>query len=319
MLPLIVSTMLAYPTNNYPTNNYPTNNTITIAPGVDMPLVGLGLWQYNSSVAEAAVKAALAMDYPLIDHALGYGNADGVARALKATSRPRHSFFLASKIPGGLNQSAAAAALEQVLSELGVGYLDLVSTHFPADWDGKTGASDAARLDEWKAIEAFHKAGKARAIGVSHYCPRHLQGLLDNAEIKPACNQNEYHIGMGSAGVNATDDIAFHRKVGVAYLSFSTLCGPCGDKGHMELITGKMVSDIGKAHGKSGAQVSLRWAVQQGIPVVPKSSNPKHLAENKDLFGWSLTEEEMATLTAATTPAVSGSGDGKTSGDCKVP
>lgn len=227
---------------------------------------------------------------------------------------------LATKIPGGLSRADAATALDTVLSELGVKYVDLVSTHYPAGWDG-SGGGTAARRDQWRAMEDFHLAGKARSIGVSHYCPRHLTDLLEDPalRVKPAANQVEYHIGMGEAGVNATDGIAFMRKHGVAFLSFSTLCGPCGASKHMELITGPLVSSIGKAHGKTGAQVSLKWAVQQGIPVVPKSSNPEHLRENLDLFSWNLTAAEMAQLTAADAPPVCGGGDDKNSGDCKVP
>ena len=295
-------------------------NSIEIAPDVWMPLVGLGLWQYNSSVAEYAVTKALALGYPLIDHALGYKNADGVARALKASPRPRNSYFLATKIPGGLSFVNATLALEQVLDELGVEYVDLVSTHFPAGWDGSMGGR-AARRAQWQAMEAFALAGKARSIGVSHYCPRHRDDLLSDPSliIKPAANQVEYHIGMGTAGVNATDGPAIMKQHGVSYLSFSTLCGPCGDAAHKELISGETVTKIGKKYGKSGAQVSLKWAVQQGIPVVPKSSNEDHLKENLDLFGWELSAADMKELTALKHPPVTGGGDGKTSGDCKVP
>ena len=298
------------------------NNSIEIAPGVQMPLVGIGLWQYNSSTAEYAVTQALDLGYNLIDHALGYRNADGVARALKASSRARSSYFVATKIPGGLSFADATAALDQVLADLGVDYVDLVSTHYPAAWSGK-GAGKAARLDEWKALEAFHAAGKARSLGVSHYCPRHLLELLESPEVrvKPSANQVEYHIGMGSAGVNATDGGRYwHQAHGVAYLSFSTLCGPCGAAAHAALIKGPLTTRIGAAHGKSGAQVALKFAVQQGIPVVPKSTNPAHLKENLELFdGFQLSDDEMAALTGALAPPVSGSGDMKTSGDCKVP
>jgi len=295
-------------------------NTIEIAPKVYMPLVGLGTWQYNSTISEVAVTEALNLGYPLIDHALGYQNAAGVARALKNSSRPRSSYFLATKIPGGLSYSAATAALNQVISELGVEQVDLVSTHFPASFSG-TNASQAIRRDEWRALEDFVLAGKARSIGVSHYCPRHLNDLLlDPAtRIKPAANQVEYHIGMGGAGVNATDGLQFMRQHGVAFLSFSTLCGPCGAAEHAALISGDLVTSIGAKYGKSGAQVSLKWAVQQGIPVVPKSSNPAHLKENLDLFDFTLSDEDMHALSSATSPPVTGGGDGKTSGDCGVP
>jgi diketogulonate reductase-like aldo/keto reductase len=126
---------------------------------------------------------------------------------------------------------------------------------------------------------------------------------------------------MGTAGVNATDDKAYDKQRGVLYESFSPLCGPCAGTDAKELITGKLVTRIGAKHGKSGAQVALKWQVQQGIPVIPKTSNPAHAAENIDLFDWTLDEDDMAALTAATVPAVAGNpgpGGVPVSGDCDV-
>ena len=166
----------------------------------------------------------------------------------------------------------------------------------------------------------------ARAIGVSHYCQRHLQDVMDIATIPIAVNQVQYHVGMGSAttsGANATDNKAFCDANGVTYQSFSPLCGPCQDaqgKPDRSLITGPLVTSIGKKYGKSGAQVSLKWQVQSGIPVIPKTDNPVHLRENIDLFAWTLSDADMATLSAATSPAVAGVGTGAaaTSGDCTI-
>lgn len=138
----------------------------------------------------------------------------------------------------------------------------------------------------------------------------------------PAVNQVQFHVGMGTAGPNATDGRQYDTSRGVLYEGFSPLCGPCGAKEKMELISGKLVTGIGKKYGKSGAQVSLKWQVQQGIPVIPKTDSPKHAAENIDLFGWTLSDADMAALTAATSPAVAGApgpGGEPVSGDCGVP
>ena len=124
---------------------------------------------------------------------------------------------------------------------------------------------------------------------------------------------------MGSAVPNATDDRDFCTAHNITYQSFSPLCGPCGDAGHTALISGPLVTSIGKAHGKSGAQVSLKWQVQQGIPVIPKALNPQYLREDLDLFGWELSEKEMSSLSAATSPAVSGGPGPTDSGDCGIP
>jgi len=194
-----------------------TTPTIEIAPGVHLPLVGIGTWQYNESVTEAAVLSALGMGYEHVDTAAGYANAAGVARALEKSGRARASYFITSKIPGGLNESAAAAALDANLAELRLTHVDLMLVHFPATWGGEGGK--AARQAEWRALEAFAKAGKARAIGVSHYCRRHVEDVLEIATIKPAVNQVQFHVGMGAAGPSATDDRAWLRQQGITYQS----------------------------------------------------------------------------------------------------
>jgi diketogulonate reductase-like aldo/keto reductase len=321
--------------------------TLEIAPGVHLPMTGLGTWQYNDTIAEAAVSLALSLGYPHIDTAIGYNNQVGIARALKASKRPRSSYFITSKVPGGLTQAAATAQLEQSVQQLvrvlcilhraptsgvppsppsnagdgflqGLDYVDLMLVHFPASWGGKGGK--ALRQAQWKAMEAFVGAGKAKAIGVSHYCERHIDDIMEIATIKPAINQVQMHVGMGTEGLNATDQRIPHSKSeqptykGVYFQSFSPLCGPCGTT---ELIDGPLVTKIGKNHKKSGAQVSLKWLVQMGIPVIPKCQVQTYMLENLDLFSWELTDDEMEQLAAATKPPVAGDPDGS-SGDCKV-
>ena len=287
-------------------------------------MVGIGTWQYNDTVAEAAVSLALSVGYNHIDTAIGYDNQVGIARALKATSRPRSSIFVTSKIPGGLDFDTATKTLEQSLAQLGLDYVDMMLIHYPATWKGVGGK--AMRQAEWKAMENFYRAGKARAIGLSHYCESHIADILEVATVRPMINQVQYHVGMGApstSGVNATDmpvpssPSTQPSYEGITYQSFSPLCGPCGDVDHFKLINGSMVSKIGLAHGKSGAQVSLKWQVQRGIPVIPKTSTKAFMVENLDLFDWELTAAEMATLDAASSPAVAGDPDGS-SGDCKI-
>jgi len=296
---------------DYP--SVPINGTHGI---VAMPLYGLGTWLYNNTVAEKAAITALAMGYRHIDTAFGYDNQDGVGRALKNSGLQRKEYFVTSKIPGGLNSSATMAKANQCLEQLGVSYVDLMLIHFPAADDGKGGK--AARIEEWKALEKWAKSGKARAIGVSHYCARQIKDIQEVATLPIAVDQVQYHVGMGSAGPMATDDKAFIQSQGILYQSFSPLCGPCGTPDDMELINGSLVTEIGKAHGKTGAQVALRWLVQQGIPVIPKSDNPVHQRENMEIFDFQLTSGEMARLTAATTPATAGGPNPQDSGDCSV-
>jgi len=295
--------------------------TVEIARGVHMPLVGIGTWQYNDSVAHDAVKTALELGYNHIDTAIGYFNGKGVGEALGSAKLARNQVFVTSKVMAGLPHLPANATMEELaelnLQQLGLDYVDLLLLHFPSSASGAGGA--AFRQEQWRSIERFHKAGKARAIGVSHYCKRHIEDIMKVATVQIAVNQVQFHVGMGTAVDNATDYRAYDATVGITYQSFSPLCGPCPGPAHKELITGDLVSSIGKAHGKTGAQVSLKWQVQQKIPVIPKSNNPKHIAQNIDLFGWELAEDEMKQLTDAVTPAVAGGPNGDDSGDCGIP
>lgn len=290
-------------------NNIPTKK---IADNVFMPMAGLGTWQYNDTTAYNAVSLAMKLGYTHIDCALGYGNQVSVGKALKDSGRDRKSYFITSKIPGGLNTTFAKSQLDLSLQQLGLDSVDLMLVHYPAAWSGVGGK--ALRIAEWKALEAFHKAGKAKAIGVSHYCRRHLEDIMEIATVPISVNQVQYHVGMGNAKDNATDFKSFCDQHGIVYESFSPLCGPCGTK---ELLNGPLVTGIGKRYGKTGAQVSLKWQTQMGIPVIPKSDKMDHLLENIDLFDWTLSEEDMDTLTRATSPAVAGDGHGN-SGDCSV-
>lgn len=277
-----------------------------------MPLVGLGTWQYSDDVAEQATIDAFKIGFRHVDTALGYRNQVGVGKALKKVGLEREQFFVTSKIPGGTNSSATAANLDLALEQLQLEYVDLMLVHYPATWGGEGGA--AIRKEEWLAMEKWAKAGKAKAIGISHYCQSHVEDILTVASVPIALNQVMYHVGMGNSPDIATDYKDYMKSKDIVYMSFSTLCGPCDGEEPMELITGPLVTEIGNAHNVTGAQVALKWTVQQGIPVVPKSSNPKHLATDFDLFSFTLTEVEMARLTAATTPATGAD----ESGDCGV-
>jgi len=294
---------------------FPDNVTSVAIRGVHgpvhMPLLGLGTWQYNDSRSEDAILAAFKLGYRHVDTASVYANAVGVGRALKKTGVKRGEFFVTSKLAIGLNVSATVQAMYQNLKDLQLDYVDLMLIHIPP-----TGAQ--ARQDQWKALEQFAKAGKAKAIGVSHFCKRQLQDILSIATVPVAVNQVQYHVGMGIASDMATDYKTWVQSQGILYQSFSPLCGPCnatnGDQ--MALKTGALVTGIGKKYNKTGAQVALKWLVQQGIPAIPKSSNPKHLSEDINIFDFKLSDDDMATLTSATVPPVGGGPSPQDSGDC---
>jgi diketogulonate reductase-like aldo/keto reductase len=262
-------------------------------------MIGLGTWQYNDTLAQASLVTAFSMGYRHVDTAYGYENQVGVGKALAASGLPLNELFITSKVPGGLNASATTAALDASLVQLGVAQVDLMLLH----WAAKT---KAARQAQWLALEAWAKQGKARAIGLSHYCKYQTQDVLEVATLPVALNQNQYHVGMGGDTQPRLHDKAFMEQSGILYEAYSSLCGPCDPPDNKALITGPLVSSIGKAHNKTGAQVALRWVVQQGIPVIPKASNPAYIRDDFALFDFELSDAEMAQLSAATSPAETG-------------
>lgn len=264
-----------------------------------MPLIGIGTWLYNDSVVEEEVPAAFKLGYRHVDTALVYANHVGVGRALKKTGLKRSDYFVTSKIPGGTNASATKAVLDGCLKDLDLEYVDLMLIHYPQ-------GNDAAMRETWVALEEWARGGKAKALGISHFCKHDIDNVLQVATLPIAVTQEQYHVGMGGDTQPRLHYKAYAESKGIIYESYSSLCGPCPKPHNMELITGDLVTNIGKSHNKTGSQVSLRWLVQQNIPIIPKSSNPKHLKSNFELFDFTLTPEEMRQLTAATSPPETG-------------
>lgn len=285
---------------------------------VNLPLVGAGTWQYNDTVAYQSVCQALQAGYTLIDTAYGYKNQIGVGLAIQdCWQGNREDLFVLTKLPGGLTPNEPIAMHYQNLWELQLEYVDHLMVHFPSDWEQKN-TGKKQRQEQWKKLEELYKTGKARSIGISHYCPNHIDDILEIATVKPSLNQVEYHVG--SQDIDHVIDKC--TKEGIYFMSFSPLCGPCDYKKEDSLITGDLVTEIASHYpGKNGAQVSLRFIVQQALQgdqrslfagVIPKSNNPKHMASNADIFDFELTNEDMKRLKEATKPAAEG-------GDCDVP
>lgn len=247
-----------------------------------------------------------------MDTAFGYENQVGVGRALKKLGLPRSEYFVTSKIPGGLNASATEATLELGMKQLSLEYVDLMLLHYPVP--------HGDRKAEWLALEKWAKKGKARAVGVSHYCKSHLDEVLSVATLPVALNQNQYHVGMGTESQSKLHDKTYSESKGVVFMAYSTLCGPCPEPDNKALITGELVTSIGKAHNKTGAQVALKWVVQQNIPVIPKAADEEYLKQDFDIFGWELTADEMAKLTASTSPPETGTPQNPDDAqDCAIP
>jgi diketogulonate reductase-like aldo/keto reductase len=275
---------------------------------VKLPLVGAGTWQYNNTIAYQSVCKAFEAGYSFVDTAFGYGNQKGVGMAIKdCWQGSREDLFVMTKIPGGLNATQVAAAHKQNLFELQLDYVDHLMTHFPADWEAKK-ASPSQRIEEWLALEEIYYRGEARTIGISHYCPQHIHDIISSGTVLPSINQVEYHVG--SQDVDQV--IAECKRLGISFMSFSPLCGPCQYEPEDSLINGDMVREIGRFYNVSGSQVALRFIVQQGIPVIPKSNSLAHVRSNRDLFSFELSAEHMKRLSEATKPPAEG-------GDCDVP
>jgi diketogulonate reductase-like aldo/keto reductase len=275
---------------------------------VHMPLIGTGTWQYNDTIAYQSVCKAFSAGYTFVDTAFGYKNQKGVGLAIRdCWTGSREDLFVMTKVPGGLTASQMEATHKQNLIELGLDYVDHLMTHFPSDWK-KNVASPEHRQEEWQALERVYNRGEARSIGISHYCTHHINDILKVAKILPSINQVEYHVGSQ----DIDNVMRYCQEVGITFMSFSPLCGPCDYEPPDSLIHGDLVTEIGSHYNVTGSQISLKYIVQQGIPVIPKSNTPSHIASNLDIFGFELSEEDMSKLVTATKPSAE-------DGDCAVP
>ncbi len=248
---------------------------ITLNNGIEMPLVGLGTYQLSSENAQASTTYALDNGYELIDTANFYVNERGVGRGMRASSKAREDIFLETKIWPTSYESETA--IDETLERLGTDYIDLLLLHQYAG-DIRTG---------YRHLEEAYKAGKVRAIGISNFPIEELRRLLGESEIKPSLIQVECHPYFPQ-----TELKALLKEHNIALQAWY----PLGGRGNASIMSEPVIAEIAKTHGKSPAQVILRWHVQLGHSIVPGSKTPSHIAENLDLFDFELTNEEMAQI-----------------------
>ncbi|MFE7173789.1 aldo/keto reductase [Streptomyces sp. NPDC057616] len=251
---------------------------LTLNNGVDMPVLGFGVFQIPAEQTEQAVTDALAAGYRLLDTAAAYGNEEAVGHAIKNSGIPRRDLFVTTKlwIQDAPAETNTRRAFETSLTKLGLDYVDLYLMHQPyGDVYG-----------QWRAMEAVSREGLAKAIGVANFYPDRLLDLILNNEITPAVNQIETHPFF-----QRTADQELMRRHGVQPQSWGGFA-----EGKNNLFTNPVLSDIGNAHGKSVAQVVLRWLIQRDIVTIPKSVNPDRMAQNIDVFDFTLTDDQMATI-----------------------
>ncbi len=248
---------------------------ITLNNGIEMPLVGLGTYQLSSEDAQASTTYALDNGYELIDTANVYVNERAVGRGMRASSKAREEIFLETKLWPSFFERATA--VDETLERLGTDYIDLMILHQPA---GDTVAG-------YRILEKAHKEGKIRAIGLSNFDVAQTQRILDECEVIPAINQVECHPYFPQ-----TELKALLKEHNIALQAWY----PLGGRGNASIMSEPVIEEIAKTHGKSPAQVILRWHVQLGHSIVPGSKTPSHIAENLDLFNFELTNEEMAQI-----------------------
>ncbi len=248
--------------------------TVTLNSGYEMPIYGLGTYSLEGDECVQSVTAALENGVRLIDTAYMYHNEESVGEAVRNSGVPREDIFVITKLYP--NQfSAPEAAIEQALEKLDIEYIDMMLLHHPGEDDVKA----------YKAMEKAAAEGKIHSIGLSNWYIEELEDFLPQVDTVPSLVQNEIH-----PYYQENDVIPYIHDLGIVVQGWY----PLGGRGYTkELLGNSVISEIAAAHGKSSAQVILRWNLQKGIVVIPGSSNPDHIKENTELFDFELTNEEM--------------------------
>lgn len=249
-------------------------HTVTLNNGVEVPILGFGVYQVPADETENVVGQALDTGYRHIDTAASYQNEEAVGRALASSGIPRDELFVTTKLwMEHAGYEATQAAFQRSLDRLGLDYVDLYLIHQPfGDYYGA-----------WRAMEELNRQGRVRAIGVSNFHPDRLVDLIVHNDITPAVNQIETHVFYQRG-----DDHEVMHEYGVAHESW----GPFAE-GRNDMFSDPTLTSIGQAHGKSVGQVVLRWLIQRDVIVIPKSVRPERMQENLDVFDFELAAEDM--------------------------
>ncbi|MEU6512924.1 aldo/keto reductase [Streptomyces sp. NPDC046978] len=249
--------------------------------GVAMPQLGFGVWQVPDDEAQSAVATALEAGYRSIDTAAIYGNEEGVGRAVAASGIPRKDLFVTTKLwNADHGYDPALRALDVSLEKLGLEYVDLYLIHWPLPSRGKY-------VETYQAMEKINAEGRANAIGVSNFLPEHLRTLIAHTSLIPAVNQIELHPHMQQHAARE-----YHAQQGITTEAWS----PLGQgRGLLEIPA---IIAIAQKHNRTPAQIVLRWHIQLGNVVIPKSVTPVRIWENIEVFDFSLDTEDMAAISA---------------------
>lgn len=251
--------------------------TVKLNNGIEMPQMGYGVYQVSPYECERCVSDALQVGYRMIDTAQAYHNEEGVGNAIKKSGIARQEIFLVSKIwISNYGYEKAKASIDESLHKLQTDYLDLMLLHQPF----------CDRYGAYRALEEAYKAGKLRAIGVSNFYPDHFIDLASNMEIVPAVNQVETHVFD-----QQTEPQRIMEEFGTHIMSWAPLA-----EGRNGFFTNSLLSQIGAKYGKTVAQVALRWLIQRGVIIIPKSTHIERMQQNFDIFDFQLSPEDMASI-----------------------
>ena len=253
-------------------------NKLTLSNGVEMPLLGYGVFLVPPQEAERCVSDALSVGYRLIDTAQAYANEEGVGEAIAKSGIRREDLFLVTKVwISNASESRATESIDESLRKLKTDYVDLLLIH----------QAYGDVFGSWRAMEKAYKAGKVRAIGVSNFEAGRFFDFAHYVDVKPMVNQLQCNVMIQQNGIQPL--LAETDTKMMAW-------GPLGGQGVDGIVKSEVLAAIGSKHGKSAAQVALRWLTQRGIVAIPKSSHKERMAQNFQIFDFQLTDEEMAQI-----------------------
>lgn len=250
---------------------------IVLRNGVKMPIEGYGVYQVDPTECERCVSDALKVGYRMIDTAQAYHNEEGVGAAIAKSGIPREELFIVTKVwISNYGYEKAKASIDESLRKLGTDYIDLMLLHQPF----------CDRYGAYRALEEAYKEGKLRAIGVSNFYPDHFIDFVSNVEIPPMVNQVETHVFDQQIAAQK-----YMEEYGCHIMSWGPLA-----EGRNNFFTNPILEEIGKKYGKSVAQVALRWLIQRGVIIIPKSVHIERMEQNLDIYDFALTDDEMKTI-----------------------
>ena len=250
---------------------------IKLSNGVEMPQVGYGVYQVTPDECERCVSDALNVGYRMIDTAQAYANEEGVGNAVKKSGIARDEVFIVSKIwISNYGYEKAKASIDESLRKLQMEYIDLMLLHQPF----------CDRYGAYRALEEAYREGKLRAIGVSNFYPDHLIDLASNVDVKPMVNQVETHVFD-----QQVEGQKYMDELDCRIMSWGPLA-----EGRNGFFTNELLGEIGKKYGKSIPQVALRWLLQRGVIIIPKSTHKERMAENLNIFDFELTADDMSRI-----------------------